>query len=55
MDSHRSIRTSVQDHISALVHEKSVAVDLALRVSVTEYYDHLNRARSDAAVALWLL
>ena len=38
----------VQDHISALVHEKSVAVDLAFYES-SEYYDHLNRARSDAS------
>jgi ATP-binding cassette subfamily B protein len=38
----------VQDHISALIHEKSVAVDLAFYES-SEYYDHLNRARSDAS------
>ena len=38
----------VQDHISSLVHEKSVAVDLAFYES-SEYYDHLNRARSDAS------
>ena len=38
----------VQDHISTLVHEKSVAVDLAFYES-SEYYDHLNRARSDAS------
>ncbi len=38
----------VQDHISALVHEKSIAVDLAFYES-SDYYDHLNRARSDAS------
>lgn len=38
----------VQDYISTLVHEKSVAVDLAFYES-SEYYDHLNRARSDAS------
>jgi len=38
----------VQDHISALVHEKSVAVDLAFYES-SGYYDHLERARSDAS------
>ena len=38
----------VQDHISNLVHEKSVAVDLTFYES-SEYYDHLNRARSDAS------
>ncbi len=38
----------VQDHISALIHEKSVAVDLAFYES-SEYYDRLNRARSDAS------
>lgn len=38
----------VQDYISALVHKKSVAVDIAFYES-SEYYDHLNRARSDAS------
>ena len=38
----------VQDNISTLVHEKSVAVDLALYES-SDYYDQLNRARSDAS------
>jgi len=38
----------VQDHISNLVHKKSVAVDLTFYES-SEYYDHLNRARSDAS------
>lgn len=38
----------VQDYISGLVHEKSVAVDLAFYES-SGYYDHLDRARSDAS------
>jgi ATP-binding cassette subfamily B protein len=38
----------VQDYITTLVHEKSVAVDVAFYES-SEYYDHLNRARSDAS------
>ncbi len=38
----------VQDYISALIHQKSVAVDLAFYES-SEYYDRLNRARSDAS------
>jgi len=37
----------IQDHISALVHEKSISVDLSFYES-PEYYDHLHRARSDA-------
>jgi ATP-binding cassette subfamily B protein len=38
----------VQDYISGLIHEKSVAVDFAFYES-PEYYDHLHRARSDAS------
>jgi ATP-binding cassette, subfamily B, bacterial len=38
----------VQDYVSGLVHEKSVAVDLAFYES-SGYYDHLDRARSDAS------
>ncbi|HZW33754.1 MAG TPA: ABC transporter ATP-binding protein [Isosphaeraceae bacterium] len=38
----------VQDHVSALIHQKSVAVDLAFYES-PEYYDRLHRARSDAS------
>ena len=38
----------VQDHIRDLIHAKSVAVDLAFYES-SNYYDHLHRARSDAA------
>jgi ATP-binding cassette subfamily B protein len=38
----------VQDHISALIHDKSIAVDLAF-YEMPEYYDHLHRARSDAS------
>ena len=38
----------VQDYISGLVHSKSVAVDFAFYES-PEFFDHLNRARSDAS------
>lgn len=38
----------VQDYITTLVHEKSVAVDIAFYES-PDYHDHLNRARSDAS------
>lgn len=38
----------VQDHISGLIHKKSIAVDLAFYES-SGYYDHLERARSDAS------
>ncbi len=38
----------VQDHISALVHDQSLAVDLAF-YEFPEYYDHLHRARNDAS------
>ena len=38
----------VQDHISALVHEKSITVDLAFYES-PEYYDRLDRARGEAS------
>lgn len=38
----------VQEHISGLIHEKSIAVDLAFYES-SGYYDHLERARSDAS------
>src|SRR5712692_4897705 len=36
----------VRDHLTALVHEKSVAVDLAFYES-PEYHDRLDRARND--------
>ncbi|NTU84832.1 MAG: ABC transporter ATP-binding protein [Chloroflexales bacterium] len=38
----------VQDHISGLIQQKSVEVDLAFYES-PEYHDHLHRARDDAA------
>ena len=38
----------VQDHINALIHAKSVAVDLAF-YDLPEYYDHLHRARAEAS------
>jgi ATP-binding cassette, subfamily B, bacterial len=37
----------VQDHISGLVHSKSIAIDLSCYES-SEYHDRLNRARSGA-------
>src|ERR1700752_4652876 len=37
----------LQDHITALIHEKSVAVDLAF-YELSDYYDHLHRARTEA-------
>jgi ATP-binding cassette subfamily B protein len=48
----RWVRTAladrVQDHISRLVHQKSIAVDLAFYDNA-EFYDHLHRARSEAS------
>jgi ATP-binding cassette subfamily B protein len=38
----------IQDHINGLIHEKSVAVDMAFYESA-EYHDHLYRARDDAS------
>jgi ATP-binding cassette subfamily B protein len=38
----------LQDHISRLIHQKSAAVDLAFYDS-PDFYDHLHRARSEAA------
>ena len=38
----------VQDRISALIHQKSIAADLAFYDSA-EFYDHLHRARNDAS------
>jgi len=37
----------LQDHITALIHEKSVTVDLAF-YELADYYDHLHRARTEA-------
>jgi len=37
----------VQDHISALLHDKSISVDLSFYES-SDYYDRLHRARVDA-------
>ena len=37
----------LQDHITALIHEKSVAADLAF-YELSDYYDHLHRARTEA-------
>jgi len=38
----------VQDHISQLIHRQSVAADLSF-YETPEFYDHLHRARSEAA------
>jgi ATP-binding cassette subfamily B protein len=37
----------VQDYVSALIHRKSVSVDIAF-YDMAEFYDHLHRARSEA-------
>jgi ATP-binding cassette subfamily B protein len=37
----------LQDHITSLIHEKSVSVDLAF-YELSDYYDHLHRARREA-------
>lgn len=37
----------VQDHITSLIHQKSVAADLAF-YETPDFYDHLHRARSQA-------
>lgn len=37
----------LQDHITSLIHKKSVAVDLAF-YELSDYYDHLHRARVEA-------
>src|SRR5829696_4731518 len=37
----------LQDHITALIHEKSVSADLAF-YELSDYYDHLHRARAEA-------
>ena len=37
----------LQDHITELIHEKSVTVDLAF-YELSDYYDHLHRARTEA-------
>jgi len=37
----------LQDHITSLIHEKSVAADLAF-YELSDYYDHLHRARAEA-------
>jgi ATP-binding cassette subfamily B protein len=37
----------VEDHVSALVHEQSTAVDLAFYES-PDFHDHLHRARAEA-------
>jgi len=46
-DTRCSVRAH-QDYISALIHEKAVAADLAFYES-SDYHDKLERARSDAS------
>ena len=44
----RSVQAELlQDHITALIHEKSVTADLAF-YELSDYYDHLHRARVEA-------
>ncbi len=44
----RAVQTELlQDHITALIHEKSVTTDLAF-YELSDYYDHLHRARAEA-------
>lgn len=47
----RWVRTAqadrVQDYVSRLIHQKSIAIDLAFYDNA-EFYDHLHRARSEA-------
>jgi ATP-binding cassette subfamily B protein len=44
----RTVQTELlQDHITALIHEKSVTADLAF-YELADYYDHLHRARTEA-------
>ena len=44
----RTVQTELlQDHITTLIHEKSVTVDLAF-YELADYYDHLHRARTEA-------
>ncbi|HEY2962151.1 MAG TPA: ABC transporter ATP-binding protein [Pyrinomonadaceae bacterium] len=38
----------LRDHLTSLIHEKSVTVDLAF-YELSDYYDHLHRARAEAA------
>ncbi|MEP7188967.1 MAG: ABC transporter ATP-binding protein, partial [Roseiflexaceae bacterium] len=46
----RNIQSELtRDHVSALIHAKSISVDLAFYDSA-EYYDRLHRARDDASV-----
>src|SRR5215211_2243289 len=44
----RTVQTELlQDHITTLIHEKSVTTDLAF-YELSDYYDHLHRARTEA-------
>lgn len=45
----RTVQAEIlQDHISSLIHEKSVTADLAF-YELADYYDHLHRARAEAS------
>jgi ATP-binding cassette subfamily B protein len=45
----RAVQTELlRDHLTALIHEKSVTVDLAF-YELSDYYDHLHRARLEAS------
>ena len=37
----------IQDHITALIHDKSIAADLAFYES-SDFYDHLHRAQAES-------
>ena len=42
----------IRDHLSGLIQKKSLEVDLAFYDS-SDFYDHLHRARMDAATVRW--
>ena len=45
----RAVQTELlRDHLTALIHQKSIAVDLAF-YELSDYYDHLHRARLEAS------
>jgi ATP-binding cassette subfamily B protein len=45
----RAVQTELlRDHLTALIHQKSITVDLAF-YELSDYYDHLHRARLEAS------
>ena len=45
----RAVQTELlRDHLTSLIHQKSIAVDLAF-YELSDYYDHLHRARLEAS------